>query len=54
MPTDARTQAAAGVEFRPDGWERIKTELLLMKWMLGFVLALQIVIAVRLFTSCRL
>ena len=49
VPEDKALKAAAALSKRDDDVTSIKGELLLMKWMLGFVLAFQIAIAVKLF-----
>jgi hypothetical protein len=49
IPEDKALKAATALGKRDDDVASIKAELLLMKWMLGFVLAFQIAIAVKLF-----
>jgi len=49
IPEDKALKAATALSKRDDDVASIKSELLLMKWMLGFVLAFQIAIAVKLF-----
>ncbi len=49
VPEDKALKAATALGRRDDDVASIKAELLLMKWMLGFVLAFQIAIAVKLF-----
>jgi hypothetical protein len=49
IPEDKALKAATALSRRDDDVASIKSELLLMKWMTGFVLAFQIAIAVKLF-----
>ena len=49
IPEDKALKAATALSKRDDDVASIKSELLLMKWMLGFVLAFQIAIVVKLF-----
>jgi len=49
IPEEKALKAAAALSKRDDDVSAIKGELLPMKWMLGFVLAFQIAIAMRLF-----
>jgi hypothetical protein len=48
IPEDKALKAATALSER-DALSAIMSELLLMKWMLGFVLAFQIAIAAKLF-----
>lgn len=49
IPEDKALKAATALSKRDDDVTSLKSELLLVKWMVGFVLAFQIAIAVRLF-----
>jgi hypothetical protein len=49
VPEDKALKAAAALSRRDDDVTSIKVDVLLMKWMLGFVLAFQIAIAIKLF-----
>jgi hypothetical protein len=49
IPEDTAQKAATALSKRDDDVSTIKSDVLLMKWMLGFVLAFQIAIAVKLF-----
>jgi hypothetical protein len=49
VPEDKALKAATALSKRDDDVASIKSDVLLMKWMLGVVLAFQIAIAVRLF-----
>ena len=49
IPEDKALKAATALSKRDDDVTSIKSELLLIKWMIGFVLAFQIAIAVKLF-----
>jgi len=49
VPEDKALKAATALGKRDDDVTSIKADLLLMKWMVGFVLALQIAIGVKLF-----
>ena len=48
IPEDKTLKAATALSKRDDDVSAIKSELLLMKWMLGFVLAFQIAITLKL------
>jgi hypothetical protein len=49
IPEDKALKAATALSKRDDDVTSIKSDVLLMKWMLGFVLAFQIAITVKLF-----
>ncbi|MSP00155.1 MAG: integrase [Acetobacteraceae bacterium] len=49
IPEDKALKAATALSKRDDDVASIKAELLLVKWMVGFVLAFQIAVAVKLF-----
>jgi hypothetical protein len=49
VPEDKALKAATALSKRDDDVTTLKSELLLLKWMTGFVLAFQIAIAVKLF-----
>jgi hypothetical protein len=49
VPEDKALKAATALSRRDDDVTSIKADVLLMKWMIGFVLAFQVVIAVKLF-----
>ena len=49
IPEDKALRAAASLSRRDDDVGTIKSDILLLKWMLGFVLAFQVAIAMRLF-----
>jgi hypothetical protein len=49
IPEDKALKAATALSKRDDDVASIKSDVLLMKWMLGVVLAFQVAIAVRLF-----
>ena len=49
VPGDKAVKAAAALSKRDDDVGALKSDMNLMKWMLGFVLAFQIVIFVTLF-----
>jgi hypothetical protein len=49
VPEDKALKAATALSKRDDDVTSIKSDVLLMKWMLGFVLAFQIAITVKLF-----
>ena len=49
IPEDKALKAATALSKRDDDVASIKSDMLLMKWMLGVVLAFQIAIAVKLF-----
>ena len=48
-PEDKARKAAEALTKNEDRLAKIDAELLLIKWMLGFVLALQVAIAAKLF-----
>jgi hypothetical protein len=49
VPEDAALKAAGALSRRDDDVSSLKADVLLMKWMLGFVLAFQIAFAFKLF-----
>ena len=49
IPEDKALKAAAALSKRDDDVASLKGEFLLLKWMMGFVLAFQIAIFVKLF-----
>jgi hypothetical protein len=49
IPEDKALKAAAALSRRDDDVNSIKSELSLVKWMMGFVLAFQVAIFVKLF-----
>jgi hypothetical protein len=49
IPEDKAIKAATALSKRDDDVSSLKSELLLMKWMLGVVLAFQVAIFVKLF-----
>lgn len=49
IPEDKALKAAAALSKRDDDVASVKGELLVMKWMIGFVLAFQVGIFVKLF-----
>ena len=49
IPEDKSLKAAAALSRRDDDVNSIKSELSLVKWMMGFVLAFQVAIFVKLF-----
>lgn len=49
VPEDKAVKAAAALSKRDDDVGTLKSDMNLMKWMLGFVLAFQIGIFVKLF-----
>jgi hypothetical protein len=49
IPEEKALKAAAALSKRDDDVTSIKGELALMKWMIGFILAFQIAIFVKLF-----
>lgn len=49
IPEDKALKAATALGKRDDDVASIKAELLLLKWMIGFVLAFQIAVTVKLF-----
>ena len=49
IPEDKALKAATALSKRDDDVTSIKSELVLVKWMVGFVLAFQIAVAVKLF-----
>ncbi len=49
IPEDKALKAAAALSHRDDDVTSIKSELSLVKWMMGFVLAFQVAIFVKLF-----
>jgi len=49
IPEDKALKAATALSRRDNDVASIKAELLLVKWMVGFVLAFQIAVAVKLF-----
>ena len=49
IPEDKALKAAAALGKRDDDVSVVKSELLLIKWMMGFVLAFQVAIFARLF-----
>jgi len=49
IPEDKALKAASALSPRDDDVNSIKSELSLVKWMMGFVLAFQIAIFVKLF-----
>ncbi len=49
IPEDKALKAATALNKRDDDVTSIKAELLLVKWMVGFVLASQIAMVVKLF-----
>jgi hypothetical protein len=51
VPEDKAMKAATALSRRDDDVTSIKSELMLIKWMMGFVLAFQIGIFARLFMS---
>lgn len=51
IPEDKAMKAAAALSRRDDDVGTLKADMLLMKWMLGFVLAFQIGIFVKLFIT---
>lgn len=51
VPEDKAVKAAAALSKRDDDVGTLKSDMNLMKWMLGFVLAFQIGIFVKLFIN---
>ncbi|WP_457300381.1 integrase [Phyllobacterium sp. P5_D12] len=51
VPEDKAMKAATALSRRDDDVTSIKSELMLIKWMMGFVLAFQIGIFAKLFMS---
>jgi hypothetical protein len=51
VPEDKAMKAATALSRRDDDVTSIKSELMLIKWMMGFVLAFQIGIFAKLFLS---
>lgn len=49
IPEDKALKAAAALSKRDDDVTSIKSELLVIKWMMGFVLAFQVAIFAKLF-----
>lgn len=49
IPEDKALKAATALSKRDDDVTTIKSDILLMKWMVGVVLAFQVAIAVKLF-----
>jgi len=49
IPEDKALKAAAALSRRDDDVNSIKSELSMVKWMMGFVLAFQVAIFVKLF-----
>ncbi|MBU3890524.1 integrase [Methylosinus sporium] len=49
IPEDKALKAATALSKRDDDVSTLKGELLVIKWMMGFVLAFQVAIAVKLF-----
>ena len=49
IPEDKALKAVAALSRRDDDVNSIKSELSLVKWMMGFVLAFQVAIFVKLF-----
>jgi hypothetical protein len=49
IPEDKALKAATALGERDDDVASLKGELLVIKWMMGFVLAFQVAIAVKLF-----
>jgi hypothetical protein len=49
IPEDKALKAAAALSKRDDDVASLKGELLVIKWMMGFVLAFQVAIFVKLF-----
>ncbi len=49
IPEDKAMKAAAALSKRDDDVTSVKGELLLIKWMMGFVLAFQVAIFAKLF-----
>ncbi len=49
IPEDKAMKAAAALSKRDDDVISVKGELLLIKWMMGFVLAFQVAIFAKLF-----
>lgn len=49
IPEDKALKAATAMSKRDDDVSTLKGDLLLIKWMMGFVLAFQVAIAVKLF-----
>ena len=49
IPEDKALKAASALSKRDDDVSSVKGELLLIKWMMGFVLAFQVAIFIKLF-----
>ena len=49
IPEDKALKAASALSKRDDHVSSVKSELLLIKWMMGFVLAFQVAIFIKLF-----
>jgi hypothetical protein len=49
VPEDKALKAATALSKRDDDVTALKADMLLLKWMMGFVLAFQIAIAAKLF-----
>ena len=49
VPEDKALKAASALSKRDDDVVSVKSELLVIKWMMGFVLAFQVAIFARLF-----
>ena len=49
LPEDKALKAATALSKRDDDVVSVKSELLVIKWMMGFVLAFQVAIFARLF-----
>jgi hypothetical protein len=49
VPEDKALKAATALSRRDNDVTSLKADMLLLKWMLGFVLAFQIAIAIKLF-----
>lgn len=50
IPEEKAMKAATALSKRDEDVSSLKSDMALMKWMLGFVLAFQVAIAVKLFT----
>lgn len=51
IPEDKALKATAALGKRDDDVASVRSELLLIKWMMGFVLAFQVAIVVKLFMN---
>lgn len=49
VPEDKALKAAAALSKRDDGVASLKTDTVILKWMMGFVLAFQVAIFANLF-----